>query len=70
MGAEMSMETIRRTRGVPCKRGGRVKYTGSGKVQLGTIRSTHQGYLMIQLDGDKWPKTFHPTWKLEYLDAE
>lgn len=63
----MSIEYIRKTYGIPAKRGGRVIYTGSGKIQQGTIKSARAGYLMILLDGDKWPKTFHPTWCLEYI---
>ena len=65
----MGIEQVRKSRGVPAKRGGRVRYTGSGRVQYGTIKSAKHGYLKILLDGDKWPKTFHPTWELEYLDA-
>lgn len=67
----MSMAQVRQSRGVPAKRGGRVLYTG-GKdgPRYGTIKSARGGYLMILLDGDKFPQTFHPTWKLEYLDAD
>ena len=66
----MSMANIRKTRGVPCKRGGRVTYTGSISPQRGTIKSASEGYLMILLDGDKYTKTFHPTWELQYDDAK
>lgn len=63
------MNYIRQTYGVPAKRGGRVKYTGSvgGHVQFGTIKSASGGYLVILLDGAKRSGNFHPTWKLEYL---
>ena len=57
---------LRRYRNVPAKRGMRVRDTHQNR--LGTIRSARDGYLMIQLDGDKWPSTFHPTWRLDYLD--
>ncbi len=62
----MSIEQIRKTRGVAAKRGGRVTYTGGEKPVGGTIKSARGGYLMILLDGDKHPKTFHPTWELKY----
>ena len=63
-----SIEDIRRSRGVPAKRGMVVRYYGSGKVQLGRIVSARNGYLRILLDGDRFPKSFHSTWKLDYLD--
>ncbi len=61
------MDYIRRYYKVPAKRGGRVRYSGGTTTMYGTIKSARGGYLMILLDGDKYPKTFHPTWKLEYL---
>lgn len=65
------MAQIREPRQVPAKRGGRVRYTGGQDgPRLGTIKSARNGYLMILLDGDKFARTFHPTWKLEYLEAE
>ncbi|MEM1297404.1 MAG: hypothetical protein AAGH89_18710 [Verrucomicrobiota bacterium] len=64
------MNYIRRAYGVPAKRGGRVRYTGSGDSRLGTIKSAKHGYLRILLDGDRWPGTFHPTWELEYLEGK
>jgi len=66
----MSMANIRRTRGVPAKRGGRVIYTGRGEPLKGTIRSARGGYLMILLDGEKHAGAYHPTWELEYLKAK
>lgn len=64
----MSMTWVRKRYGVPAKRGGRVRYTGCGKDELGTIRSARGGRLWIELDGIKHPMPFHPTWKLQYLD--
>lgn len=66
------LEQIRQSRGVPAKRGMRIRYTGQsdGTERLGTIKSAKNGYLMIQLDGDKFAKPFHPTWKIEYLNDE
>ena len=65
----MSMAWIRKTYGVPAKRGGRVEYTGDGKSELGTITSARHGYINIRLDGHIDPYPFHPTWKLSYLPA-
>lgn len=65
----MSMADIRRQRGVPAKRGMRVRYTGGKVPHLGTIRSAKGGYLMIQLDGTSGTRPFHPTWELEYITA-
>lgn len=62
----MSMEQIRRSRRVPAKRGKRIRYTHEDR--LGTIKSARGGYLRILLDGDRHPKTFHPTWMIDYLD--
>jgi hypothetical protein len=64
----MSMDYIRRTYGVPAKRGGRVRYTGSKHAdQLGTIVASRGCYLRIRLDGKKHAGNYHPTWALEYL---
>lgn len=63
-----TMGYIRKTYGVPAKRGGRVRYTGDSRGErFGTIKSARGGYLKIQLDGDSYTGTYHPTWKLEYL---
>lgn len=62
----MSMEQIRKTRGVPAKRGGRIYYRYQSR--FGTIVSTLHGYLKIRLDGDRHAHAYHPTWKLDYLD--
>lgn len=66
----MSMEWVRKRYNVPAKRGGRVKYTGCGKDEFGTITGTSGGHLLIRLDGLKTSLHFHPTWELEYLDKE
>lgn len=66
----MTMETIRKTRGVPAKRGGRIIYTGdkSGQPKPGRITSAYGGYLRIVLDGETVAGHYHPTWELQYLD--
>lgn len=60
----MSMEYVRRTYGVPAKRGARV--TADGRP--GAITSADHR-LRILLDGDKHPTIWHPTWRIDYLDG-
>ena len=69
---EMSMDYIRRTYGVPARRGSRVLYTGGGIDEYGTIISSKGGRLRVRLDlpslrGKKITYTLHPTWRIEYL---
>jgi hypothetical protein len=63
----MSLPWVRKTYGVPAKRGGRVEYTGDGRKELGTITGTSGGHLSIRLDSVKHSLPFHPTWELRYL---
>lgn len=63
----MNMEYIRKTYGIPAKRGGRVEYTGNGKPELGTITGARNAHLRIRLDGEPRPLVYHPTWELKYL---
>lgn len=62
----MSMAWVRKSYGVPAKRGMRVVYTGRGSPVSGTIRSARSGRLNIQLDGANGTKSYHPTWELKY----
>jgi hypothetical protein len=64
----MSMESIRKVRGVPAKRGMRVwdRY----KKEFGTIKGARGGYLRIQLDSNCFAVNYHPTWMLDYLDED
>lgn len=62
------MDWIRKTYGVPAKKGGRVEYTGGDKSQFGTIVSASRGYLNIRLDGARHAQPFHPTWELRYIE--
>lgn len=66
----MSIQDIREFRKISAKIRGRVRYTGGKTPRLGTIVGTHNGYLRIRLDGDKQPGSYHPTWKLEFLEAD
>ena len=69
------MDYIRRTYGVPAKRGGRVIYTDvHGRAWPGVITSARSGRLLVRLD-DNLPRSrarakLHPTWRLEYLTPE
>lgn len=63
----MSLAYVRKAYGVPAKRGGRVRYTGCGREELGTIIGASGGHLKVRLDGVRHGMPFHPTWKLEYL---
>jgi hypothetical protein len=64
----MSMEYIRKTYGVPAKRGGRVNYMF--KEIMGTITGSRGGHLLIKLDGHKRSLPFHPVWQIAYLDQD
>jgi hypothetical protein len=63
----MSMDYIRRTYGVPAKRGGRVAFTAAEKAVKGTIVSSRQEYLRVRWDESGLTQTMHPTWMLVYL---
>lgn len=64
----MSMEYIRKTYGVPAKRGGRVEFeSGANNMLLGTITGSRGARLRIRLDGHKHAFNYHPTWNLTYL---
>ena len=65
----MSMKYIRKTYGVPVKRGACVEFTCPGGVIQGTITSSRGPYILVRLDGDKFSMPFHPTWRMRYLDA-
>lgn len=65
----MSMEYIRRSYGVPAKRGARVEYTGEAETQNGTITGTCGARLRIRMDGEDYIGIYHPTWELRYLPA-
>lgn len=59
----MTMDYIRKTYGVPAKRGGRVTYRGAP----GKIIGTRGQYLRVVLDGTDVVLNCHPTWHIEYL---
>lgn len=66
------MDYIRRTYGVPAKRGGRVRYFGAGIDEFGVILSARNGRIRVRLDhktvrGRAIIFNLHPMWALEYL---
>jgi hypothetical protein len=63
----MSLAYIRRAYGVPAKRGGRVRYTGEGRDEFGTIIGASGAHLSVRLDGLRHGRPYHPTWQIEYL---
>jgi hypothetical protein len=64
----MSMDHIRRTYGVPAKRGGRVRFSGNiGREPLvGTIIGSTGAWLCVRFDGEVHRRVLHPTWEIEY----
>ena len=71
----MSLAYIRKTYGVPAKRGARVEFQsdkpGHGPWRC-TITSADGAYLRLRRDGDTrtYPARFHPTWGLTYLEPQ
>lgn len=68
----MRLEYIRKTYGVPARRGGRIRHTDSyGTKWYGTIKSARDGRLRVLVD-DRIPNcrgrlVLHPTDNVEYL---
>lgn len=68
----MSMAYIREHYGVPAHRGARVllgKEFGNKAGARGTVTSADGHYLRIRLDDEQHPRSFHPTWELEWLTS-
>ena len=70
------MDYIRRTYGVPARRGARLLFIGGnpdqegdakGRRQSGTIVGSRGQYLRVRMDGEARIRTLHPTWRVEYL---
>ena len=57
------MDYIRKTYGVPAKRGGRVTFCGCP----GTITGARYGRLRVRFDGEKDAVPLHPTYNIVYL---
>lgn len=63
----MSMDYIRRTYGVPAKRGARVQFTTAERAVQGTIVGARGQYLRVRWDESNRTDTMHPNWMLVYL---
>jgi hypothetical protein len=60
-------EYVNQYYGISAHKGARVRYSGNGKEQFGTIKKPIHQYLGVLLDGEKTVQKFHPTWKLEII---
>jgi hypothetical protein len=58
------MEWIRETYNVPAKRGMKVIVQG----QEGTIIGSKGQYLRIRKEGEQKALSYHPTWKVKYIN--
>lgn len=65
----MSMEYIRKTYGVPAKRGAKIEINSDGIYWAGTIVGARGGYLRVRVPGCERILTMHPTWRIFYLAA-
>jgi hypothetical protein len=64
----MSMADIRRSYGVPAKRGARVQFTSASKAVRGRIIGSRGHYLRVRWDESGLTHTMHPTWMMVYVD--
>lgn len=62
------MDYIRRTYGIPAKRGALVLFTAAPKAVRGRIVGSRGGYLRIRWEDSGRTHTHHPTWSLVYLE--
>lgn len=70
----MSLEYVRKTYGVPAKRGCRIRYTDEdGTIWNGRITSARSGKLRVLVDdripGYRGRLILHPALRIEYLTA-
>lgn len=71
----MSLSYIRKTYGVPAKRGAQITYSGgSGLPVKGIITSARGAILRVRLEDGKGAfrkqtVSLHPTWRVDYADA-
>ncbi len=54
---------------VPARLDGRIRWTYS-ESKLGTIVGADGPHLLVHFDGEKKPDPCHPTWEIEYLNAD
>jgi len=65
---EADFEYIRNYYGVPAHIGVCIEYSGGDKLMDGIIVSARGQYIIAILD-DGHEYTFHPTWRLRYLES-
>lgn len=65
----MSMDYIRKTYGVPAKRGARIVYTGDISARLATIIGSRAARIKVRFDDSPIYGELHPTWNVQYLPA-
>lgn len=65
----MSLDYIRKTYGVPAKRGARIRFTPSKhETTEGVIVGARDQYLRVRFDNSPTRiATLHPTWEVTYL---
>ena len=62
------MRQIRRTYGVPAKRGGRISFTNAAKAAQGTIVGSRGHYLRVRFDESGVTHSMDPAWMVVYLE--
>lgn len=68
----MTLHYIRTTYGVPAKRGAKVRFTPDSRdtPMVGRIVGARAGLLRCRFEGSSRPWNCHPTWGIEYLNAQ
>jgi hypothetical protein len=61
------MEYIRRTYGVPAKRGCWIEFSDDGEKHRGIIVGSRGPYLRVRIYSEAFIATLHPTWNIRYL---
>ena len=65
----MSMDYIRRTYGVPARRGGRIKFRPcQGLEKEGFVVAASGQYIRVRFADMRRTVLLHPTWRVEYVD--
>ena len=66
----MSMEYIRRTYGVPAKRGALVEFTNGSYCLAAAIARSDGHYIWLRDAAGRITGPYHPTWGMKYLDGD
>lgn len=64
--APSSFDYVRHRYGVPARAGGRILYQG----RPGVLTRGKGRYIRARMDGEARSIVLHPTWMVEYLDAQ